>query len=90
MCLVSPATISPKSTSAGSAWRMQLHGGGQQELGGGGVEFPQHTAELAAGGQGALDIEAVGHGRIRAEREAEEPDQGGVLDQVAAQVPHGA
>ena len=42
----------------------ELDGGRQQELGGGVVQFAQHTAELAAGGQGALDVEAVGRGRI--------------------------
>ena len=68
--------------------RDELDAGRQQELGGGGVELAQHPAELAAGRQCALDGEAVRGRGLGHERKAQQPDQGGVLEQVAAQVTH--
>lgn len=52
------------------------------------VQFAQHAAQLAAQGHGAGDVKAVGGGRVGDQREAEQPDQRGVLEQVAAQLAH--
>jgi len=87
MCLVSSETQVPSGPALSSS-SQQIHAAVEQKLQCGVGHLTQHASQVTMGGQAMVDVPFAGRPMGGRHRKAQDPRQGGIVQQELAQVGH--